>query len=363
MIKENKNNYKIFLSGGGTGGSVTPLFQIYRSLKFDFDFYFIGTYKGVERKMVKEEGIRYIPIISGKWRRYFSFLNFLDIFKVFFAFWQSLFLLMKKKPGLIVSAGGFVAVPLSAAAWFLKIPVIIHQQDVVPGLANKIMARFSSLITVTFYKSLNDYKGRPVRLIGNLGPDLSDGSDFSKEYIFDKYKIKDRSIPLILILGGGTGSLFLNNLTASTIDELTSISNVFHISGGSSRDSDREITNTNYFKYIIVSHSDLIDLMRASSLIISRCGLGVLTELSFLKKPSILIPMPNSHQEDNADEFKKQKAAIILHQENFSKDVFLQEVRSVLSNKDLSDSLSKNVSRVIKNGNQEMIAIIKGFFK
>lgn len=356
----NKNK-KIIISGGGTGGSVTPLFQIYRDLKDKFDFIFVGTYSGLEVEMVKKEGIVYRPILSGKWRRYFSFKNFIDFFKIFLAFWQSLFLLIKERPSLVVSAGGFVAVPLSWAAWILKIPVIIHQQDVVPGLANKIMSRVANIITVTFSTSLKAY-GKNAKLIGNLGPDFSKAK-LSHSEVLDKYKIKDSSLPLILVLGGGTGSLFLNKLIKDSLNDLIKFSRVIHVVGSSLRDIENDFNHDNYLKIEFVNHQDLLVLMSLADLVISRCGLATLTELSFLSKPSILIPMPNSHQEFNAFEFLNKEAAIVLSEKNLTSDNFVKEIKDVLLDDNLKNKLSQNIFKVIKNGNQEMIAIIESIIK
>ncbi len=356
----NKNK-KIIISGGGTGGSVTPLFQIYRDLKDKFDFIFVGTYSGLEVEMVKKEGIVYRPILSGKWRRYFSFKNFIDFFKIFLAFWQSLFLLIKERPGLVVSAGGFVAVPLSWAAWILKIPVIIHQQDVVPGLANKIMSRVANIITVTFSTSLKAY-GKNAKLIGNLGPDFSK-TKLSHNEVLDKYKIKDSSLPLILVLGGGTGSLFLNKLIKDSLNDLIKFSRVIHVVGSSLRDIENNFNHDNYSKIEFVDHQDLLVLMSLADLVVSRCGLATLTELSFLSKPSILIPMPNSHQEFNAFEFMNKEAAIVLSENNLTSDNFVKEIKNILLDDNLKNKLSQNIFKVIKNGNQEMIAIIESIIK
>lgn len=348
---------KIILSGGGTGGSVTPLLQIYRELKYEFDFLFIGTHQGIEKDLVKKEAIEYQSISSGKLRRYFSLLNFIDIFKIFIAFWQALFLLKKEKPDLIISAGGFVAVPLSVASWFWRIPIIVHQQDVVPGLANKIMAKFAKIVTVTFESSLHDY-GNKARWIGNLGPDLKNFSANRAE-ILEKYHIKTSHLPLILVIGGGTGSSFINQLIAQSIQDLLIFTRVLHVSGRAERSEEKKIANENYQKIDFIFHQDLLNLMLEADLVVSRCGLGALTELSFFKKPAILIPMPDSHQEINAQEFDKLKSAKILSEKNLRPDIFINEVKNVLHNPDLKNRLSANISLVIKNGNAEMINIIK----
>ncbi len=356
---ENNKNKKIILSGGGTGGSVIPLMFIRQELKDNFDFLFVGTYRGVEKNIVLSEGLRYKAIFSGKFRRYFSVYNFIDLFKIFIAFWQSLFLLIKEKPDLIISAGGFVSVPLVFSSWFLKIPVLIHQQDVIPGLANKLMAPFSKVVTVTFEKSLKSY-GKKGVLIGNIANNLN-SSNVIKNDIFKKYHL-DNNLPLLLVLGGGTGSYFINNLLKLSLKELSLLVNIVHVSGGNDRGSKIEENIKNYFRFEFLKHQDLIELMKVSDLLVSRCGLSTLTEISFLKKPSILIPMPNSHQEFNAWEFKNKEAAMILEEKNLDSALLIKTIKEILSNNFLREKLSKNVSDVIKNGNQEMIAIVKSFF-
>jgi len=353
-----KNNIKkkIILSGGGTGGSVTPLLYIYKDLKNEFDFLFVGTYKGIEKSLVSKEGIAFKAILSGKWRRYFSFHNFLDLFIVFLAFWQSLFLIIKERPSLVISAGGFVAVPLSFAAYFLKVPIIIHQQDIVPGLANKLMSIVSTKLTVSFSSSLEKY-GKKAILIGNLGPDLREDS-INIENIYIKYGIK-KNFPILLCLGGGTGSLFLNKIINESASSLVDKFFIIHISGSQSRDLPNIFNHNNYLKLEFIDHKDLINLFIISNIVVSRCGLATLTELSFLSKPSILIPMPNSHQEFNALEFKKNNAAIILNQENLNSEKFINEVIILFSNKSLLETLSKNIKNVIKRANDDMLKIIK----
>ncbi|PKM91457.1 hypothetical protein CVU82_02575 [Candidatus Falkowbacteria bacterium HGW-Falkowbacteria-1] len=359
-MKDNKKK-KIILSGGGTGGSVVPLFFISRELKNDFDFIFVGTYDGLEREMVAKENMEYVAILSGKFRRYFSVSNFIDLFKIFGAFWQSLFFLMRERPSILISAGAFVSVPLVFASWLLKIPVLIHQQDVEPGLANKLMAPFAKVITVTFDKSLGCY-GKRARLIGNIGFDAKNKTTISRNNIFDKYNL-NKDLPLVLILGGGTGSLFINSLVSNSVKDLSLSCNIVHISGDKSRDIKNDLRSVNYLKFSFMDHDNLMDLMTVSDLIVSRCGLSTLTEISFLKKAAILIPMPNSHQENNADEFSDGKGAVVLEEKRLSSEFFIENIEKILNDRDGQQKLGNNASKIIKNGNQGMIAIIKSLLR
>ncbi|MFA5420703.1 MAG: UDP-N-acetylglucosamine--N-acetylmuramyl-(pentapeptide) pyrophosphoryl-undecaprenol N-acetylglucosamine transferase [Patescibacteria group bacterium] len=351
-----KNRKKIILSGGGTAGPVVPLLFINKKLKDDYDLLFVGTYNGIERKIIEDENIKYRAICSGKFRRYFSLDNFIDIFKIFAGFWQSLFLIIKERPSIVISAGGFVAVPLSLAAYILRVPVLIHQQDVLPGLANKLIAPFAKTITVTFKSSI-DYYGKKAVLIGNTGIEIDNYEDEGL-YVFDKYKL-NKEKKLLVVLGGGTGSFFINNLIFNSLDQLLKEFNIIHITGSENRVDDVGPERDNYYSSSFMKHDELINVFKASDLVVSRCGLSTLTEISFLKKASILIPMPNSHQEYNAFEFKDREAAIVLNEKDLTVEIFIENVIRVSSDTDLRNRLIKNSAKVIKNGNQEMIAIIR----
>ena len=344
-------NKKIILVGGGTGGSVAPLLAIAAALRERgaFDFLFIGTKYGPEREMAKNNNLPFKSIISGKWRRYFSLYNFTDLFKIKFAFWQSLFLLIKEKPDLIISAGSFVAVPIIYAAYFLKIPVIIHQQDIRAGFANKLSAPLAKIITVTFEKSLKDYKNKAVWL-GN--PSLAEKmANFRQEKA-------EGELPLILIIGGGTGSAFINDLTLKSLDQLKSTARIIHITG--KQKSGEQKANENYQTHEFLPQSEILQIMTKAEIVVSRCGLGVLTEISALKKPAILIPMPNSHQEDNAQIFSEAQAAKVLEEKNLNPEIFIEEIKKILSSQELKNKYSQNISKLMKSGATEaMVGIVE----
>ena len=162
-----KKQYKIFLSGGGTAGSVSPLLAVAEELieqgKYTWDdFLWLGTKSGPEKKMVVDFGIDFLEMPAGKFRRYFSWRNIIDPLFIFTAFFKSLYLLFKYRPKFILSAGSFVSVPLVWASLFFLNKTFVHQQDYIPGLANKLLVPFANIITVTLEKSLKDYKKKVV---------------------------------------------------------------------------------------------------------------------------------------------------------------------------------------------------------
>ncbi len=365
-MSKSKQRKKIIFSGGGTGGSVTPLLavaSILREKDLSLDLIFVGTKHGPEKKMINSytiagESFRFISIPAGKWRRYFSFQNFLDVFKIIYAFFVSLHLLLKEKPDLILSAGGFVSVPLVFAGACFRVPVIVHQQDARAGLANQLMAPCASVITTTFAKSLNDY-GSKALFIGNPFP-KKPGASYLLE-IKEKYNLRDDK-PILVISGGGTGSLAINNLVYLSLSKLEPNFQIIHISGKGKSASPKLLDDLRQYKdyksFELLASSELFALFDLADLVVSRCGLATLTELSSLAKASLLIPMPKSHQEDNALVFSEAGAAIVLEQDSLGVDEFVKVINETYQNNDLKKSLSENISLVIKAGAGERMAQI-----
>lgn len=333
-------------------GPVTPLLVLAEDLRDRYDFVFVGTYRGVERSVV--EGVSYLsyrPLLSGKWRRYFSLANLLDVFKIVIAFFQSFYILLKERPVLVISAGAYVSVPLAWSAYFLRIPVLIHQQDVRSGLANRLMARAAQIITVTFEKSLADYGSRAL-WVGNPCRQMPAG-DLAK--IVEAFQLKEDR-PLLLALGGGTGSKSLNRLVSSSLSELSSVCQIVHITGRDKQTG--QSLGDNYQVYEFLSHDKLLALISRADLVVSRAGLGILTELAHFAKPVILVPMPGSHQEDNAEFFKDQGAALVLNKDDLNPERFSSLVAKVLADQSLRDDLSKNIKTVLPKGAEESLRMI-----
>jgi UDP-N-acetylglucosamine--N-acetylmuramyl-(pentapeptide) pyrophosphoryl-undecaprenol N-acetylglucosamine transferase len=348
---------KILLTGGGTGGSVTPLLAVAESLGRDnYEFIFVGTRDGVERGMVKEADIRYKWIHAGKLRRYFSLQNFVDIIVILIGFFESLALLVDEKPKVMISAGSFVSVPLAWAAWFLNIPVLIHQMDIRPGLANRLMAPCARKITTVFEKSVDDYC-KKAEWVGNPTQPSIVNLQGSDNEICKKFNLKQK-LPIVLVVGGGTGAVGLNDLVYDSVSELVKFCQVVHSTGKGK--IDRSCKCENYHAYEYIEHSDLLKLLPRASLVISRAGVGALMDIASSKRPAIIIPMPDSHQEDNANYFAKKEAGIVLDQEKVTKEEFITTVKDVVKSKEMQEKLSKNVEKVIKRrANDRILEIIK----
>lgn len=368
-------------SGGGTVGSITPLLAIAEELvreakdfdqkngRLDLKLYFVGTTNDLEKEVItafnnkmkdivpdQELVMKFIPLISGKWRRYFSWKNFLDIFKIAVAFFESLIILTKERPEIVISAGSFVSVPLVFAAALKKIPVLIHQQDVRPGLANKLMAPYARAITVTFENSLMDYGPRAIwtgNPVGDLEKYENQLQEIKAEYDLNPDK------PLLLVMGGGTGAMKINEIIFAAAPRLVDYCQIIHLTGkGKLPSTAKEIVSNNYQVFEFLYNDKLLPLMVAADLVISRCGLGALTELAALGKASILIPMPDSHQEDNAAVFSQSESAIVLNQNELTPEKLIAEIESVLENSDLKTKLQNNIIKIIKRGAAESVSSI-----
>ena len=352
---------KILLTGGGTMGSVSPLLAIVEEIKKEneFEFLWIGTKNGPEKKVIENYKIPFKTICSGKLRRYFDWQNFIDIFKIKLGFWQSFFILLKWRPDIIISAGSFVSVPVIWAAWFLRIKILIHQQDIKVGLANKLMAPFAKVITVTFEKSLADYgkkaiwTGNPIRQKIKI---IDNKLEIEKAELFFSL---EKKLPVILVIGGGTGALELNKIIVQALSQLTEFCQIIHLTGG--KIENNSIIKKRYFQYEF-----LIKEMRyayvVADLVISRAGIGTLTELSYFKKPSILIPMPKTHQEENANFFQKNQASIILDQNELikNKNLIIEEIKKTLQSQKRLQGLSENIGKLNKqDAEKEIVKMIK----
>ncbi|MFH0854301.1 MAG: undecaprenyldiphospho-muramoylpentapeptide beta-N-acetylglucosaminyltransferase [bacterium] len=368
---------KIILSGGGTGGSITPLLAIAEEIKLSkksVDFLWIGTRNGLEEQMAEKENIKFKAIYSGKLRRYFSFKNFIDIFRIKLGFFQSFRIIYKFKPDMIITAGSFVAVPVVWAGWILKAPILVHQQDVKVGLANKLMTPFASIITCSIEESVVDFR----RNEGNdsmcrIQKRICFTGNAIRRNILDCQRKRhpvissstERDIPIILVLGGGTGALAVNKIVVQSILELTKICNVIHITGGKFPNSCRNealprLHRENSYR----RHSFLNNIEEAyaeSDLVISRAGMGVLSELAVLKKPVIIIPIPDSHQEANAKYFADRNAAVFLNQKDLTPEILASTVKNILADKSRLSRLSENISKIMpRDGAKKIAEIIMG---
>ncbi|NTU98805.1 undecaprenyldiphospho-muramoylpentapeptide beta-N-acetylglucosaminyltransferase [Candidatus Falkowbacteria bacterium] len=354
---------KIILTGGGTGGSVTPLLAIAEAVQIEMgaeavEFVWVGSKKGIERVMVERTNIAYKSVASGKLRRYCSWQNLVDPFLIAYGFVQSFFFLKKERPDLVMTAGSFVSVPVLWAAKLLKIPTVVHQQDLRPGLANKLMLPCATVITVTFQKSLADF-GPKSRWLGNPVRQ----SFVQAEEKIDLQKVNNQDFPTVLILGGGTGAEAINVLVVEALTDLNEFCKIVHLTG-LNKQTATSARQKRYEAHDFLNENEMAAAYLQADLVVTRAGLGVLSELAYLGKPALVIPIPNSHQEDNAQYFKEAEAAIILDQNRLTPEVFAKIVKESLADKKLISELSKNIQGMANiHANHQFVLLIKELIK
>lgn len=325
---------RIILTGGGTAGHVTPNMALIPTLrKRGYDIHYVGSYDGIEKKLMEDMNIPYHGISSGKLRRYFNLKNFTDPFRVVKGLREAKNLMKVLKPDVVFSKGGFVSVPVVLAAKATKTPCIIHESDMTPGLANKISLPSATKVCCNFPEtvgSIPDGKavltGTPIRKELLLG-------DPDKAMTFCGFTQKK---PTLLVMGGSSGSVCLNEITWSCLDELTSTYNIIHLCGKDKMNPDYPASESYIqFEYI---KSELADLLSLSDVVVSRAGANAICELLELRKPSILIPLSlkasRGDQILNAKSFENSGYAKVLEEEELTKESFLDAVHYVFDNTD-----------------------------
>lgn len=335
---------KFLLTGGGTAGPTTILLGLAKELKKNYDaseFLFLGDKNDHTEKLLVTAEIPYQVLRSGKWRRYFSIFNFTDLFVTLFAIVKAIKIIRGFKPDIILAAGSFVSVPVAIAGYLQKIPIFIHQQDVLVGLANKIIAPFATKITTAFESSVEDFPaektlwtGNPVRL------DILHGKAERTQKLF---KLK-MGIPTILVMGGGTGAQRVNEIIAEVGPRLVELAEIIHITGKGKKTTWKHPL---YHQVEFVT-SELADIYAQATLVICRAGLGTSTELAALKKAAIMIPMPRSHQVDNVDGFLHHDAIETLDQDDLNLDDLVSLVQKLLKSPKRRKQLGENLFNVLQ---------------
>lgn len=317
---------KIILTGGGTAGHVTPNLALIPSLKEqNYEIQYVGSYQGIERKLIENAGIPYIGISSGKFRRYFDIKNFSDPFRVLKGFGEALKIIKSQKPDVVFSKGGFVSVPVVLAAKRCKVPVIIHESDMTPGLANKICIPAATHVCCNFPETLSYLPKNKAVLTGSpIRKELLKG-DRLKGLSFAKLSIHR---PVILIIGGSLGSVTVNTAVRGILSKLLKNYQVIHICGKGNLDESLMGTE-GYVQYEYVD-APLKHLFAAADLMISRAGANSICEILALRKPNILIPLSaaasRGDQILNAKSFARQGFSCLLEEENLTGESLLQAI-------------------------------------
>lgn len=351
---------RIVLTGGGTAGHVTPNIALIPSLKKEgYDIQYIGSYNGIEKSLIEDYGIPYHGISSGKLRRYFSWQNFTDPFRVLKGFSEANKLMKELKPDVVFSKGGFVSVPVVLAAKRNKISAIIHESDMTPGLANKLC--FSSAVKVCcnfpetvelLPKSKAVLSGSPIR------EELKAGS---REAAL-KFTGLSGNKPVVLVVGGSLGAVNVNIAVRKILPKLLEEFDVIHLCGKGK--TDPELNGIDgYLQYEYIK-DELKDLFALSDVVISRAGANAICELVAIKKPNILIPLDAGSRGDqilNARSFEKQGFSIVLEEKELTDDVLLEKIRVLYKERITYIQNMENSDQ--KNAINTIIGLIKEYTK
>lgn len=324
---------KIILTGGGTAGHVTPNIALIPELqKRGYEIHYIGSKDGIETKLMAEFDIPYYGISSGKLRRYFDVKNFTDPARIIKGYTEAAKIIKKVKPNVIFSKGGFVTVPVVFAAKRKKVPCVLHESDISPGLANRLCIPSAAAICANFPETLSHLPEEKAHLTG---------SPIRKE-LFSGNRLKgldfcgfSTSKPVILVIGGSLGSVRVNEAVREILPQLLEKYQVIHLCGKDKVDESLKDTEGYVqFEYI---QKELCDLLDAADLVISRAGANAICEILALHKPNILIPLSleasRGDQILNAKSFEKQGFSYVIQEEELTSERLLEAVTEVYDNK------------------------------
>lgn len=343
---------RIVLTGGGTAGHVTPNIALIPELRErGYDIQYIGSYSGIEKELIEPFGIPYHGISSGKLRRYFSVQNFTDPFRVLKGLGEARKLIRDLKPDVIFSKGGFVSVPVVTAGKQNKVPVIIHESDMTPGLANKLAIPSATKVCCNFPETMDCLPKEKAVLSGcPIRQELLSGNRIAALDLCGFTSDK----PVILVMGGSLGAVAVNNAVRAALPELLKQFQIVHLCGKGK--TDETLTQTKGYKQFEYINKELRDLFALADIVISRAGANAICELLALHKPALLIPLSaNASRGDqilNARSFEKQGFSMVLEEENVTKETLLDAVHKLYDHRDTYVAAMKN------SGQQDSIQTI-----
>lgn len=320
---------RIVFTGGGTAGHVTPNIALIPKLRtLGYDIHYIGSYDGIERKLIEDYRIPYYGISTGKLRRYFDIKNFSDPFRVIKGFIEAKQVLKTLKPDIVFSKGGFVSVPVVRAASSLKIPCIIHESDMTPGLANSLCIPVAEKVCCNFPETLQNLPAEKAVLTGSpIRAELTKGSKEKGLSMCGFHGGK----PVIMVIGGSLGAAGINSLVREALPQLLEDFQIVHVCG--KEKIDNLLLNKDGYKQFEYVKDDLKDLFAMADIVISRAGANAICELLALRKPSLLIPLParasRGDQILNAKSFESQGFAMMADEDYLTAVTLTEKVHEL----------------------------------
>lgn len=334
---------KIVLTGGGTAGHVTPNIALIPRLREEgYEIAYIGSYDGIEKKLISDFDIPYTGIATGKFRRYLDVKNLTDPFRVIKGYGEARKYLKTYKPDVVFSKGGFVSVPVVRAAASLGIPCIIHESDMTPGLANKLCIPVATKVCCNFPETLKMLpEGKAVLTGSPIREELAKGNKLAGLDLCGFTANK----PVILVMGGSLGAANVNKAVRDALPQLLEDFQVVHLCGKDKVDN--LLLNTPGYKQFEYIKSELKDLFAMTDVVISRAGANAICELLALKKPNILIPLPASSSRGdqilNARSFEAQGFSIMINEDDLTTNLLVDKVHELYFTKQTyHDTMAKS---------------------
>ncbi|MCR4834106.1 MAG: undecaprenyldiphospho-muramoylpentapeptide beta-N-acetylglucosaminyltransferase [Butyrivibrio sp.] len=349
---------KIVLTGGGSAGHVTPNIALIPALKEKgYEIYYIGSYNGIEKKLIADYGIPYYGIATGKLRRYFDPKNFSDPFRVIKGFGEAKKILKEIQPDIVFSKGGFVSVPVVKAAKACKIPFVLHESDMTPGLANKLCLPGATKVCCNFPETIEKLPAEKAVLTGTpIREELMRGSAEAGKKLCGFTDDK----PVLMVIGGSLGAQSVNETVRYALPRLLPTFNVVHLCGKEKMDNLKlSVPGYKQFEYV---KEDLKDIFAMADVVVSRAGANSICELLALRKPNILIPLSTKSSRGdqilNAESFKKQGFSIVIDNEELDEDILVESVFDMFENKE------KFIDNMVKNSQESatntIVDVIEG---
>ena len=356
----------ILFTGGGTGGHIFPGLAIVDELRalVSSEIVWIGSSRGIDRELVEGHGVRFFGIPSGKLRRYFSFSNLFDVFRIVAGFFSALFLLIKIRPVLVFSKGGFVSVPPCLAAWFLRIPVITHECDFSPGLATRLNARFVTDIFVSYEETVQAFPqtlrtkitvtGNPVRPVFYTA-----SAEKGRSFL----GCADNTVPILFVQGGSLGARQINVIIAGCLEDLCKNFIVVHQTGSQNTDQaigiDTPLVRERYKMFPFI-REQMADVLAASEIVVARSGANTVWECAAQGKPMVLIPLEKGcsrgDQVENARFFVSRGAAVMLTGTDASPEKLVHVLSGLLANPKVHRDMADNCRALGSNRSATLIA-------
>jgi UDP-N-acetylglucosamine--N-acetylmuramyl-(pentapeptide) pyrophosphoryl-undecaprenol N-acetylglucosamine transferase len=346
---------RIVLTGGGTGGHLFPLLAVARKMRErlgdQVHFLFIGSGSRLEKELIEKEGIRDKHVQSGKYRRYFSFKNFVDIFRFPIGIVQSLWILLWYMPDAVFSKGGYVSVPVVLAARFYRIPVLIHDSDAIPGIANRFLGKFASLIGVSYQMAEKYFPAGRTAMVGNpVRQEIMQGDPVRARVMFHFTESK----PVILVLGGSQGAKVINDAIAKILPKLLLRAQVIHQTGINNYEEVVHLAgmygikagHEGYFPIRFMDDETLANAFSITDIVISRAGANSIAEIAANEKASILIPLFRSagdHQRMNAYELARSGATLVLEETNLGENILLEKIEKIFQDEETKKMMEEKI--------------------